>query len=341
VKVDSIPALGASAFAALVFSWVVTGLVRRYALARSVVDVPNHRSSHSVPKPRGGGLAIVAATLLGIFVLLVLDLSPKPVLYALLGGGAMVAGVGWVDDHRPMGAGVRLTTHFVAAAWALVWLGGVPTLALGVGSVTLGPMGTALAVLGIIWFTNLFNFMDGIDGLAGGEAVAVGLAGAGLLFARGAPGLGVVAALLAGASAGFLLWNWAPARIFMGDVGSGFLGYCFAVLALASERQGAVPLLVWIILCGVFIFDATVTLVRRALRGERLQDAHRSHAYQRALSVGWGHARVSGAALVLDAVLALLAVTSVAWPWLLPLSFAAAVAVLTAVYLRMEGAAPM
>lgn len=338
---DSATALGGLAIAAFVFSLVVTGVVRRYALARSVVDVPNHRSSHSEPTPRGGGLAIAIATLGGGGVLAALGVVSRELAFAFVGGGALIAAIGWLDDHQSIRARVRLVVHLLAALWAVAWVGAPRAVDVGVGVIPLGPLGAVLAVLGIVWFTNLFNFMDGIDGLAGGEALVAGLAGGALLLARGAAGPAGLAFLIAGASAGFLVWNWAPARIFMGDVGSGLLGYLFAVLAIASDGAGAVPLLVWILLCGVFVFDATVTLARRVLRGERVQDAHRDHAYQRLLAVGWGHARVSGSVLVLDAVLALLALTAVKEPRLLPLCFAGAVAMLTAVYLRIERASPM
>jgi Fuc2NAc and GlcNAc transferase len=334
--VDTGATLGGFAIAAFALAWAITGLVRRYALARSVVDVPNHRSSHSEPTPRGGGLAIAIATLAGGGALGALEIVPRGLALAFVGGGALIATVGWLDDHHPLRARVRLVV-----LWAVGWIGAPRTVDLGVGSIPLGPFGGVLAVLGIVWFTNLFNFMDGIDGLAGGEAVIVGLAAGALLLMRGAQGPAGLAFLIAGASAGFLVWNWAPARIFMGDVGSGLLGFHFAVLAVAADGAGAVPLLAWIVLCGVFVFDATVTLVRRALRGERLQDAHRSHAYQRVLAVGWGHARVSGAVLMLDLVLALLALTAVQVPRLLPLCFAAGAAVLMAVYLRIERATPM
>jgi Fuc2NAc and GlcNAc transferase len=340
MSAGSAATLGGLALAALALAWAITGLVRRYALARSVVDVPNHRSSHSEPTPRGGGLAIAIATLAGGGALAALGVVPRALALAFIGGGALIAAIGWLDDHRPVRAGVRLVVHLVAAVWAVGWIGAPRAIDLGVGSIPLGPFGALVGVLGIVWFTNLFNFMDGIDGLAGGEAVVVGLAAGALLLIRGATGPAGLALLIAGASAGFLVWNWAPARIFMGDVGSGLLGYLFAVLAIASDGAGAVPLLVWVLLCGAFVFDATVTLARRALRGERLQDAHRSHAYQRVLAVGWGHARVSGSVLILDAVLALLAFTAVREPRLLLLCFAGAVATLTALYLRIERASP-
>lgn len=326
-------ALAATGLAA---AWLLTGAVRRYALARAVLDVPNHRSAHTVPTPRGGGLAIGCVALLGIAALGALGALPAGTAAALVGGGALVAGVGWIDDHRGVGAELRIVVHFLAAGWALAWLGGVPEVSLGTATLPLGPAGWVLGAVGIVWLTNLYNFMDGIDGIAAGEAVVVGGAGGVLLLLAEDAGLAGVALLLAAASGGFLLWNWAPARIFMGDVGSGLLGYLFAVLALASENAGALPLLGWVLLLGVFVLDATLTLVRRVARGERWYDAHASHAYQRAVRSGWTHARVTGTVLLLDLLLALLALLALLRPAALPGAVGCGLLVLGAAYLAVE-----
>jgi Fuc2NAc and GlcNAc transferase len=329
------------AAAALAAGWAGTGLVRRYALEKNVLDVPNDRSSHRVPTPRGGGMAIVLAALAAVAALTGMGLLPARVGAALGGGGLMVAAIGWKDDHGGVSAPARALVHFAAAAWAVGWLGGLPSIGVGVGTIALGPFGAALAVLGIVWMTNLYNFMDGIDGIAGGEAVTTGLVGGGLLLAAGQPGLAAAALALAGAGAGFLVWNWHPARIFMGDVGSGFLGFAFATLAVASERAGAVPLLAWVLLLGAFVFDATATLLRRARAGERWHQAHRSHAYQRAVQAGHSHARVSAAVVAVNLVLGGLAAAAWRRPeWLLP-AFAAGVVLLAALYLRVERLNPM
>jgi Fuc2NAc and GlcNAc transferase len=238
-------------------------------------------------------------------------------------------------------AKARAAVHFAAAAWALGWLGGLPALRYGAGSVPLGIAGAVLAAFGIVWSTNLYNFMDGIDGIAGAEAVTCGLFGGLLLGATGERGLAAAAFALAAASAGFLAWNWHPARIFMGDAGSYFLGFTFAVLAVASERAGAVPLLAWMVLLGVFVFDATATLVRRARRGERWHEAHRSHAYQRAAPTRAHHPRVSGAVAGVNLALASLAGLGTLHPaWLLAAVGAAAL-LLAALYLAVERRRPM
>ena len=289
-----------------VASWLLTGLVLRWMVARSRFDVPNERSSHSVPTPRGGGLAVVAVVLPGLAAATLLGWLPLREGIALGGGGLMVAFIGWMDDCYNLPARPRLLVHTLAAVWTVAWLGGFPALQVSGGSMPLGVVGWVLAVLGIVWTVNFYNFMDGIDGIAGGEAVVVGLGGGLLLLAAGATGLAGVAFLIAAASAGFLAWNWAPARIFMGDVGSGVLGFLFSAMAVASENRGAVPMLVWVLLMGVFVVDATLTLARRALDGDAVFNAHKKHAYQRAVQAGLSHARVTSMVLAMGAGLAAL-----------------------------------
>lgn len=195
----------------------------------------------------------------------------------------------------------------------VVGIGGMPTLSLGFGTVYLGPLGGVLAAIGIIWSANLFNFMDGIDGIAGVEtAFVTGLGGSFLLLA-GSNGLGVLSLVIAGASLGFLVWNWPPARIFMGDVGSGFVGFMVAGIALVSERAAQVPILIWAILGAAFILDATVTFLR-LLPHKPWSEAHRHHAYQRAVQSGWSHLRVSCAVVAINVVLGVLASFALLYP---------------------------
>ena len=172
--------------AAGVASWAVTGLVRRWMLARGRLDVPNERSSHVVPTPRGGGLAIAAVVLPGLLAGTLLGWLPMNVGVALLGGGVMVGIIGWLDDCYSLPAKPRLLVHVAAALWTLAWLGGFPRLDLGAGSVALGIAGWAVAAVGIVWAVNFYNFMDGIDVIGGGEAVAVGVAVGILLLRSGA-----------------------------------------------------------------------------------------------------------------------------------------------------------
>jgi len=225
-----------AAVPACVATFLLTPVVRRYSLARGLLDIPNERSSHTVPTPRGGGLAIVVVVLAGVGWLGLAGYLPGPSTAALL-GGMLVAAIGWLDDRKGVPAPVRLAAHAVAAMWAVWWLKGLPSLVVGQGTANLGGFGTVLAAVAIVWAINLTNFMDGIDGLAAVEASTVALIGAALLAPVNPP-LAGAAAITGGAALGFLPWNWQRARIFLGDVGSGFLGYSLATLALASERTG-------------------------------------------------------------------------------------------------------
>lgn len=289
------------AIAAFAVTALLAGLVRRLALAWGVLDIPNDRSSHQRVTPRGGGIAIVATFTLGMLVLALGGRLSHELLWALLPGGLGVAVVGFLDDRGRVSAGMRLAVHVLAAVWAVSWLGGLPSVRLGDHVTYLRPVtGAVLAVLGIGWTLNLFNFMDGIDGIASAEALCVAGAGAVLAAAAGNSGVAAAAGVLAFSCAGFLGWNWSPARIFLGDVGSGYLGYVIAVLALADSAHRPAAVWVWLILGGVFFVDASVTLVRRALRGERLHEAHRQHAYQRA-ALRWGsHAKVTVAVVIVN-----------------------------------------
>ena len=297
------------AVAALASSVFLTGVVRRFALLHGVLDIPNQRSSHRVPTPRGGGVAIVLTASSGFALLTMFGVLDTGLLGALLGGLA-VATVGFLDDRRPMRASIRLAVHFAAALWALAYLGGVPPVQFGNELVSLGAMGNVLGALVIVWTLNLFNFMDGIDGLATSEAVFISWSGAVLCSGSS---IAAAAIVFGAACCGFLVWNRPPAKIFMGDAGSGFLGYVIGVLILSSAHGSPHTPWVWLILGGVFYVDATVTLARRALRGERVSDAHRSHAYQW-LSRRWGsHGRVTSTMMLLNLI------------WLLPCAYLATI----------------
>ena len=301
-------------------AWL-TGVAREYALRRALLDIPNERSSHQVPTPRGGGIAIASVMAAGIAVLGFGGVLDGDIAWALLGGGAMVAGIGWLDDHRHVAPPWRALVHLLAAVWALYWLGDFTALPRGETSGGWASLHVALAALAIVWLINLYNFMDGIDGLAGIEAATAGVGGAVLLSLGGAPGLAMVTLLMAASCAGFLWWNWPPAKIFMGDIGSGLLGYCFAVVALAGEGAGVMPAAVWLLLLAVFVLDASFTLVRRVLAGERWYTAHRSHAYQRLVQLGHSHRRVSlGVAGINMLLLFPAAALSMLYPASLPVS---------------------
>ena len=226
-----------------------------YALQRKLLDVPNVRSSHVVPTPRGGGLAIVLSFFAASSALLMLGLLDRKAMLALAGGGA-IAGVGFLDDHSQVSAKWRFGVHLAAAIFVVAVLGAIrlPIFrGLGPGAYWLSAL---LTVFTFAWATNLFNFMDGIDGLAAGEAIFMSAGGAILNYANaGDAGLTVAMACLSAATLGFSWWNWPPARLFMGDVGSGFLGFTLTVLAFVSSQRGGVAIGAWAILGGVFLVE--------------------------------------------------------------------------------------
>lgn len=325
-------------------AWAITSAIRSYAVRRGLVDVPNERSSHVIPTPRGGGIAIVVVLLIAIAIATLA--GALPIRHAIgIGGGALaVALIGWLDDAgrlKNTGVAVRAGVHLGASLWAVLWLGGFERLDLGTFTIGLSTLGVPLAVLAIAWTTNLYNFMDGIDGIAGVQALVAGLVMGVCLWLSAETGLSLVTLAIAGASSGFLLWNWSPARIFMGDVGSGVLGFSFAAVAIAAENTGAFPVVGSVILLGGFIFDATTTLIRRLFRGERVYEAHRAHAYQRLVVAGWSHARVSLFAGGLAVALGGLALLAWGAPSLRLLALAAASVILIAIYGYVEHLSPM
>ncbi len=275
-------------------SWAFTGFLRRYALAKNLIDIPNERSSHSTPTPRGGGVAIVASFLAILPILYGFDFLSIPTLSALWGAGCAVAVIGFLDDHGHIAARRRLLVHVGAAAWGLYWLGGFPPLTAFGYALDLGWLGHICATLYIVWLLNLYNFMDGIDGLAGTEAITA-CCGSALMIWLAVPDsvAWMLPLMLATAALGFLFWNFPPASIFMGDAGSGFLGIILALLSLQSASVEPRLLWVWLILLGVFIVDATVTLCRRVVRGEKFYEAHCSHAYQYASRTVGAHRPVT------------------------------------------------
>ncbi|BDB18518.1 glycosyltransferase WbpL [Pseudomonas sp. CYM-20-01] len=294
--------------AVLLVSLLLTWVLRRYALSRSLMDIPNGRSSHSVPTPRGGGVAIVLTFLVALVLVALAGWVSWNAALPLLGAGTLVAVVGFLDDHGHIAARWRLLAHFSAAIWALCWIGRLPTISLAGVELDLGWFGHVLAALYLVWMLNLYNFMDGIDGIASIEAVCA-CSGACLVYwLTGHESLMLAPMLLAVAVLGFLYWNFPPARIFMGDAGSGFLGVVIGVLSLQAAWAAPQMLWVWLILLGVFVVDATFTLGRRLLRGDKVYEAHRSHAYQYASRQAGRHLPVT------------LTVMAINLLWLLPIA---------------------
>jgi Fuc2NAc and GlcNAc transferase len=277
----------------------------------SKMDIPNERSSHITPTPRGGGIAFVATSLIGFLLLILNNALNGTELLALCCAGAIVAIAGHLDDRQKIsGATLRLMFHALSAIILIVGIGFPSQISLFDQTVNTGVIGSILGVLYLVWLLNLFNFMDGTDGIAASEAIFVCVAGAILNFhVLSDINFSAAAIILASCTFGFLLYNWSPAKIFMGDVGSGYLGIAIGGLSLMATKQQHELLWVWIILLAVFVSDATITLIRRLLRKQKPHVAHRSHAYQHLAIRFNSHAKVS---------LLLLAVNIV---WLLPIAF--------------------
>ena len=276
-------------------SVLLTFLIKNYAIKRSLVDIPNDRSSHATPTPHGGGIAIAITWFVGIsYLYYINDLSSS--LYLALLVGIIISIVSYVDDLHELSAKVRLIAQTSVALLGMYFLGGLQSFDLGFICIENQIFTNVFAFFMIVWFINLYNFLDGIDGYAGSEAVFLGLAG--FLIFGGNHFLVLIFAVL-----GFLVWNWHRAKIFMGDVGSTLLGYNVAVFTIYYSNQESSNLWVWIILFGVFWFDATFTLYRRYKNCEKLSLAHNKHAYQRLTQSGWSHDKVVIISILLNIIL--------------------------------------
>jgi len=278
-------------------SLALTYLVRIIALKKSLLVIPNERSSHSSPTPHGGGIAIAISWFLGLMYLFTCNKIEASLFYALMAGSALCV-VSFLDDIYELSPKVRLFVQASVALFGLYMLGGLSQIDSGIFILENQFFTNTFAFLGIMWCINLYNFLDGIDGYAGSEAIFLGTAGW-LLFG------GDHFLVLVASVAGFLVWNWHKAKIFMGDVGSTLLGYTIAIFALYYQNKG-VSIFIWLILFGLFWFDATLTLYRRYKNGERLSQAHRKHAYQRLVQSGLGHDSVVYFALSINLVLLIL-----------------------------------
>lgn len=320
----ALAAMGAAAFGTCALT---VGVVRQLALRRQWLDVPNARSSHVRPTPRLGGLGLLGGLIAGTVVSAALVPAATGSLVVLLCLGGVVSIVSLADDLRGLPPLARLTVHVAVAIAAVAMLGPLP-----IGSAQLPFAATLAGAVSVIWmagFLNAFNFMDGIDGIAGGQALVAGAGWTAAGWWLGQPAIVVLGLAIAAAAAAFLLYNWSPASIFMGDVGSALLGFLLAAMPLAAEGAVRPPVYVAVLMVWPFVFDAAFTLVRRARRGETLTQAHRSHLYQRLVQAGWPHGAVARLYLLLGAISAItatLALVREAFPAAAAMAVAAAIA---------------
>lgn len=272
---------------------MLTYLIRLYALNKKIISIPNERSLHDKPTPVGGGLAIVFTWYVGITVLYFFSVIERDLYLALL-SGILLAIISFINDVIGIKPVFRLCFHFITAITAFVFLGGlrqfiIPGIEFNYSFITY-----PLAIIGMVWFINLFNFMDGVDGFASLETIIICL----VIYSLSG---GILNLVLIACVAGFLFWNWPKAKIFMGDVGSTQLGFILIVLGIYFHNTYHFSILNWIMLSSPFWFDATLTLFRRWRNKENLSKAHRKHAYQRIVQAGFSHLQVNFYLLVINA----------------------------------------
>jgi UDP-N-acetylmuramyl pentapeptide phosphotransferase/UDP-N-acetylglucosamine-1-phosphate transferase len=279
----------------LVGSYALTWLIKTISLKNNILDMPNERSSHSIPTPRGGGLAIVICWYLGISILWYYGIISID-LYLALMCGILLAGISLLDDIYGLKPFIRLLVQTLTTILAVIFLGGIDHFMLPgkviIPSIIMYP----LVIVGIIWFINLYNFLDGIDGYASVEAISVAIAL--FLFAGESINLVLIASVL-----GFLIWNWPKARIFMGDIGSTQLGFILIILGIYYHNVQTLSFIWWIVITAPFWFDATLTLIRRWRKGENLSQAHRKHIYQRLVQSGYSHLKVTVLLILVNFIL--------------------------------------
>ncbi len=280
-------------------TYLGVSVFRVWSLKNNILDVPNERSSHTMPTPRGGGLVIVLASLFAYVVYS--KITGRHFSGSYLLGATIIALVSWLDDLFTISFVWRFLIQSLSAILIITALGHFREIYTPFdGNLDLRILGSIITFIWIVWLTNAFNFMDGIDGLAGTQAVTAGVGWLIVGKVSGFDSASVLGGVLAFSSLGFLVQNWYPAKVFMGDVGSAFLGFSFAVLPLIAEREQAktgsiLPFLplISISLVWLFLFDTVLTFFRRLLKGEKVWQAHREHIYQKLIISGYTHRFVS------------------------------------------------
>ncbi len=272
-------------FAALLASFVLTAVVTRLVRRLGMYDLPGERHSHTEITPRGGGAGLLLALFAVAWFVPAGSAATAFWLHCLLPGAVLLAALGWWDDMRDLSARLRFAFQLLASAWLLVCAGVMP-------STVLGGLLAVLALLGLVWMTNLYNFMDGSNGMAGAQGVFAGSVLAWLFVQGGDPEAALFSALLATSCMGFLPWNLGRAKVFLGDVASGTLGFIIAALLFYGSYKGIFSAAVaWLVMV-VFVCDSTVTLLYRVNKGERWYTAHKQHLYQQLIGHGWSHGKV-------------------------------------------------
>lgn len=287
-------------------SWLLTGCYAPLASRLGLLDHPNHRSSHTVIKPRGAGVVFMALWSVFAIIAALTDLISWQEFLLFVPPAILISTVSYLDDWLSLRARTRFVVQLLCALFVITLIYSSLNLDFGFVKLTSAYVVIPLTIFAIIWSINLYNFMDGSDGLAGVEALFVFGVGAGILFFSDATSLALLALALCAVLLGFLRWNWPDAKVFMGDVGSTALGLLVVVFAIAGQSYG-IPITIWLILYGVFWFDASITLMRRLIRGEKWYEPHKLHAYQRLMQMGLTHCQVLWALIVINSALATIA----------------------------------
>lgn len=282
-------------------------IYKHIAIKKNIIDIPNERSSHSIPTPRGAGIVVAFLWyLLLCYMYFIEKIINTSLFYSLL-GGFFISLIGIVDDIWNISPKVRLFVQIFVAAWSLYFLGGLKVVDLGFYSIESIWILTPLAFVMVIWFINIFNFLDGIDGYLGTEGIIIfSFVG---LFYSDSLSLSMVAILM-----GFLIHNWPKAKVFMGDVGSTLLGFTVAVYALYYQNTGRSSIIIWIMLSSLFWFDATLTLFRRLRNNEKIMVAHKKHAYQRIVQAGFSHQKTVLYGISINFLILLLVLIAIKYP---------------------------
>ena len=281
-------------------SLLLTWCIKYAAMRLNMMDVPNDRSSHSVVTPRGGGLSFILIFFIGlIWFASSIDVW-KPSLFSIVLPGFIIALIGFLDDLGHIPARYRLMGHLAVGILTLAILHGAPSVHVFAWDIPPSIILNMIFVLYIAWMINLYNFMDGIDGLAGMEAISVCFSMAFIYSSLSQFNLLVLPLLLGAAVLGFICWNFPIAKIFMGDAGSGFLGFVLSTMSILSIGHDSTFFFSWLILLGVFLVDSSYTLLFRLWRGDKIYQAHKSHAYQQAALKYSSHQCVTFAVLCIN-----------------------------------------
>jgi len=274
---------------------------------RNIVDTPNERTLHQGLIPRGGGLVIIALLMIAIIVVGIIS-GRYTMFSALLISVLAWGSLSWWDDQFDLSPKRRWLVQCVFAILCVFAFGVVDAIQLSTElKIVIPLLGVALSVIGFLWLTNLYNFMDGMDGLAASQTIIASGTLSFWFWQYGDQSLAIVCLVLAAASYGFLLWNWAPAKIFMGDVGSVSIGAFLATLLLIAVSRYDMPVISFILLLGVFIGDATITILCRLFKGEKIWLPHRSHYYQRLANHGFSHNKIVIGLILLMSISSLIA----------------------------------